>query len=107
MTKLAPAKAQMILSANKYLKSSTENAMERMKSNRFISNANWGIVKEYLPKESQFIAEEIEDLDIVTESKELNSHTVGVEQSTHVHDSLLSGVPPIKVASHMYWDTQV
>ena len=50
MTKIAPAKALMILSANDYMRSSAENAVERLKTDRFLSNSDWQKVEAYLPK---------------------------------------------------------
>lgn len=51
MTKIAPAKALMIISANEYMKTSAENALERLKTDRFLSNSNWKDVEEYLPED--------------------------------------------------------
>ncbi len=51
LTKLAPAKILMIIKAKQYLRSSTENAIDRLKRDRFISNADWSLVDEYLPED--------------------------------------------------------
>ncbi len=64
LSKIAPAKAMMILNANQYLRTSAENAIERLKKDRFISNANWSAVKEFLPEKIN--SEKIESLEIET-----------------------------------------
>ncbi len=62
LSKIAPAKAMMIHNANQYLRTSTENAVERLKKDRFISNANWSTVKDYLPNKVN--AEKIEGIEV-------------------------------------------
>ncbi|HET6244895.1 MAG: cation:proton antiporter [Bacteroidetes bacterium] len=49
LTAIPPAKALMMLNAKQYLRNSSENALERLKKDRFLSRANWSIVSEYLP----------------------------------------------------------
>ncbi len=49
LTKLKPARALMIYNANNYLRSSTENAIERLKGDKFLKTANWNAVSEFLP----------------------------------------------------------
>jgi len=50
LTKLKPARALMIYNANHYLRSSSENAMERIKGDKFLKTANWNAVAEFLPE---------------------------------------------------------
>jgi len=49
LTKLKPARALMIYNANHYLRTSTENALERLRSDKFLKTANWNAVSEFLP----------------------------------------------------------
>jgi len=50
LTKIAPAKALMMHSAKIYLRSSTENSINKFKKDRYMSRANWEVVDEYLPE---------------------------------------------------------
>jgi NhaP-type Na+/H+ or K+/H+ antiporter len=49
LTKIGQAKAQVMISAQGYLRQSSENALEKLKGDRFMAGANWNSVKEYLP----------------------------------------------------------
>lgn len=64
LTKLAPAKQMMIVSANQYLRTSAENQIEKLKKDRFINNADWKSVKEYLPKKAKL--EKLDGIEIET-----------------------------------------
>lgn len=92
LTKLAPAKALMLMQANQYMRTSAENALERMKTDRFIGNANWSSVKEYLPKEvvvDENIGNEIETI------AEMRKRILEKEKSSYWHqfkDGLLGPV---------------
>ncbi len=50
LTKMKPARALMIYNANSYLRTSSENALERLKSDKFLKTANWNAVSEFLPE---------------------------------------------------------
>jgi len=52
LTRVAPAKAQMMENVNKFLIQSSEHALDKIKEDRFMSGANWNQVREYLPKTS-------------------------------------------------------
>jgi NhaP-type Na+/H+ or K+/H+ antiporter/CRP-like cAMP-binding protein len=54
LTSVPPAKQKMIHNARTYLRSASENSMEKLKSDRFLGRANWEIVKAYLPEEPEF-----------------------------------------------------
>ncbi|MFH2142515.1 MAG: cation:proton antiporter [Bacteroidota bacterium] len=81
LTKIPAAKAMMIYSANQYLRSSTENAVERIKTDRFLSSANWGTVNEFLPKDSHDISE-YKDIQIDTMS-EMRKRVLEKEKSSY------------------------
>lgn len=49
LLKVSPAKQVMINNANEYLYQSSENALERLKKERFLKRSNWKEVKKYLP----------------------------------------------------------
>ncbi len=53
LTKIAPAKALMMLSARKFLRQSSENSMNKLKRDRFLSRANWETVSKYLPEKPE------------------------------------------------------
>ncbi|OFX18122.1 MAG: hypothetical protein A2033_03625 [Bacteroidetes bacterium GWA2_31_9] len=69
MTKISPAKALMIIGSNEYLKQSTENALERLKTDRFLSNADWKAVEKYLPEESHIHYDKTLKIDTVAEMR--------------------------------------
>jgi NhaP-type Na+/H+ or K+/H+ antiporter len=50
LNKLAPAKALMLYNAKKYLREATENSISKLKKDRFLKNAEWESVREYLPE---------------------------------------------------------
>ncbi len=55
LTDIPPAKQKMILNAKNYLRNTAENSMDKLKSDRFLSRANWESVKTYLPEEPENI----------------------------------------------------
>ncbi len=55
LTDIPPAKQKMILNAKSYLRNTAENSMDKLKSDRFLSRANWESVKAYLPEEPENI----------------------------------------------------
>lgn len=63
LTDIPPAKQKMILNAKKHLRTTSENSMEKLKSDRFLGRANWETVKNYLP-------EEPENIDIILDEGE-------------------------------------
>lgn len=69
LTKLAPAKALMIYHARQYLRQSSENTMEKMKSDRFIGKANWNLVMEYLPEEMEGKIDDLEKIEKIAETR--------------------------------------
>jgi NhaP-type Na+/H+ or K+/H+ antiporter/CRP-like cAMP-binding protein len=55
LTSIPPAKQKMILNAKSHLRNTSENSMEKLKSDRFLGRANWETVKTYLPDEPEDI----------------------------------------------------
>ncbi len=49
LSKIAPAKLQMILNAREYLRTASENSIEKIKKDRFMNRADWNKVKKFLP----------------------------------------------------------
>ena len=49
LTKVAPAKALMMLTAKGYLRQSTENSINKFKKDRYLSRADWEVVETFLP----------------------------------------------------------
>lgn len=68
LTTIPPAKALMMYNARSYLRTSTENNLERLKQDRFLSRANWQVVEEYLPTAPQE-EEGHQDLDYLAETR--------------------------------------
>lgn len=62
LTKIAPAKALMMLSAKSYLRQTTENSIDKFKKDRYLNRANWEIVKTFLPEKPD--AEDTDDLQL-------------------------------------------
>lgn len=82
LTKLAPAKALMIFTAKKYLRSSTENAIERLKKDRFINNADWNTVEDYLPEDVKVTNDQDVKIDTVSE---IRKRILEKEKSSYWH----------------------
>ena len=61
LTDIPPAKQKMILNAKNYLRNTAENSMDKLKSDRFLSRANWESVKTYLPEEPENIEIKIDE----------------------------------------------
>ncbi len=57
LTKISPAKAQMVNNAREYLRESTTNQIGRLKADRFIKKSDWTAVEDYLPENHQEEAE--------------------------------------------------
>jgi hypothetical protein len=53
LTQVAPAKLMMLVSANRFLRQSTETALTKSKKDRFLNRADWDSVREYLPEEQE------------------------------------------------------
>lgn len=88
---VAPAKAMMIYNANEYLRHSTENQIERIKSDRYLKKANWDVVAEYLPEVPK-ISDEIRNAEIETVA-EARRRLLEKEKSSYwhlFHDGLLA-----------------
>ncbi len=51
LTKVAPAKAQMVESAHEYLKQATEVQLKRMQKDRYLKHANFDAISAYLPEQ--------------------------------------------------------
>ncbi|MBE0674509.1 MAG: cation:proton antiporter, partial [Bacteroidales bacterium] len=51
LTKVAPAKILMMTTAHRFLRQSTETAMQKSRKDRFLNRANWDKVSQYLPEE--------------------------------------------------------
>ncbi len=63
LTKIAPAKALMMIAAKSYLRSSTENSISKFKKDRYLNRANWDIVMDFLPEKPDTENEEELQLD--------------------------------------------
>ena len=51
LTKIPPAKQKMILNARHFLRQASEKSIDKLKTDRFLSRANWNNVEEYLPEQ--------------------------------------------------------
>ncbi len=50
LTRIAPAKALIMMDANNYLRESCVNAIAKIKLDKFMNKAHWKAVEEYIPK---------------------------------------------------------
>ncbi|MDY6801968.1 MAG: cation:proton antiporter [Bacteroidota bacterium] len=55
LTKIPPAKEKMILNARNFLRQASEKSIDKLKTDRFLSRANWNNVEEYLPEKPQTV----------------------------------------------------
>jgi len=91
LTKVSPAKAQMLTNARDYLHESTKNQIDRLKTDRFIRKSNWEHVEEYLPNKDVNV--EIEGIEAHEAISELRKRFLEAEKSSYWHqfrDGLLS-----------------
>ena len=92
LTKISPAKALMLSNANQYLRQSTENTIEKLKEDRFMSKANWKAVKDYLPLEEEKYDEQDMKIETIAETRR---RVLEKEKSAYWHqfkDGLLGPV---------------
>lgn len=92
LTKISPAKALMLSNANQYLRQSTENAIEKLKEDRFMGRANWKAVKDYLPIEEERFDEQDLEIETIAETRR---RVLEKEKSAYWHqfrDGLLGPV---------------
>tara|TARA_R110002096_G_scaffold407290_4_gene605749 strand:- start:513 stop:2861 length:2349 start_codon:yes stop_codon:yes gene_type:complete len=91
LTKISSAKSLMLKNAREYLYDTTSNQIERLQSERYIRNANWKQVSQYLPKHGlNNIINEVEDKAAISE---LRKQFLEAEKSSYWHqfqDGLLS-----------------
>ena len=71
LTKIPAVKAMMMTSAYNDLKVDTDNSVELMKGDRFLSGANWSAVRDYLPslKAPDISSEELAAMDTLAETR--------------------------------------
>ena len=71
LTKIPAVKAMMMTSAYEDLKEDTDDSVELMKGDRFLSGANWGAVRDYLPSLTapEISKEELAEMDTLAETR--------------------------------------
>ncbi|MQY78605.1 MAG: hypothetical protein GH151_05315, partial [Bacteroidetes bacterium] len=92
LTKVSPAIALIRSNANQYLRQSTENTVEKLKEDRFLSRANWNAVKEYLPQSAKRFSTENIKIETIAETRR---RILEKEKSSYWHqfrDGLLGPV---------------
>ena len=100
LTKVSPAKAQMLTNARGYLHDSTKNQIERLKSDRYIKRSDWEAVRKYLPRAPQVLADE-QGVAEKENIAELRKRFLEAEKSSYWHqfkDGLL-GPEAVKILS--------
>lgn len=100
LTKVSPAKAQMLTNARDYLHDSTKNQIERLKSDRYIKRSDWEAVRKYLPRAPQVLADE-QGVAEKENIAELRKRFLEAEKSSYWHqfkDGLL-GPEAVKILS--------
>ena len=69
LTKIPPAKALMIKNANQYITQAIKNTRERMKTDRFMGNADWDEVNKFLFREGEVEYEGEMKVDTMAETR--------------------------------------
>ena len=71
LTKLPPVKKLMFSNATGNVAAGCENEMELLKDDRFLSGANWGLVREYLPEPVAYplTSQELASMDTLAETR--------------------------------------
>ncbi len=82
ITKVSPAKQLIRINARKFLFNSSLNAIEKSKSDRYLSRANWKAVEEYLPEKVE--DSELDNLEIDTIA-EYRRRVLEKEKSSYWH----------------------
>ncbi len=100
LTKVPAAKALMMSNAYKQLTLETENTMDLLKDDRFLSGANWESVREYIPetKDPEINEDEIASMDTIAETRR---RILEKEKSSYWHqfrDGLLGPVAVRRLA---------
>lgn len=96
LTKVSPAKAQMLVNAREYLRESLENQLERLKTDRFIKKSDWKSVKRYIPRHVEVDSEK-EDLAKKEAIVELRKRFLESEKSSYWHQFKDGLLDPIAV----------
>lgn len=99
LTKVTPAKAQMLTNARNYLHESTEKQLGRLKADRFIKKSDWDHVNRYLPNKASVI--ETDGVAQTENIAELRKRFLEAEKSSYWHqfrDGLL-GAEAVKILS--------
>ena len=99
LTKVSPAKAQMLTNARDYLYESSKNQIERLKTDRYIKKSDWDAVHKYLPSAAEVI--ETEGVAETESIAELRKRFLEAEKSSYWHqfrDGLL-GAEAVKILS--------
>lgn len=99
LTKVSPAKAQMLTNARNYLHDSAKGQIDRLKTDRFIKKSDWDHVHEYLPsKQEELQVEGVASKETIAETRK---RFLEAEKSSYWHqfrDGLL-GPESVKVLS--------
>jgi len=82
LTKVPAAKALMIRNAYEHLRTASENQMERIKSDRYMKNADFNEVTDYLPKIPASRASTEKDLETIAE---IRRRILEKEKSSYWH----------------------
>jgi len=95
LTKVSPAKAQMLENAREYLHESSLNQIERLKSDRFIRKSDWKEVSKFVPEEQS--SGEIEGVRSTEAIAELRKRFLEAEKSSYWHQFKDGMLGPIGV----------
>lgn len=81
LTKIAPAKALMMLSAKSYLRQTTENSIDKFKKDRYLNRAHWDIVSTFLPEKPD--TEKAEEMQLDSKIAETRRRILEREKSSY------------------------
>ena len=99
LTKLSPAKKLMDYNAKNYLRTNTENSIEHIKKDRFMKNADWSSLFDYLPQKAKSL--DVDNLKIDTVA-EFRRRVLENEKSSYwsqFKEGLIGGVAFQELAS--------
>ncbi len=81
LTKIAPAKALMMINAKSYLRQTTENSIDKFKKDRYLNRANWDEVQSFLPEKPE--VENEEELHLDSRNAETRRRILEREKSSY------------------------
>ena len=74
LTKISSAKAALLKSNNKFIRQSSDNALQKIKDDRYMKNADWKLVSDFLPSEDTITFDDVVQVEAIAESRKRLLH---------------------------------